>query len=359
MTEEPSLQSRQREFWDAQSRWNTFVAIYDNADTRDPERGGEAFWRAGELDARRLQGFFAPGARVLDLGCGIGRVLFFLAPRAGEAIGADVSHEMLARARQAFAGVPNTRFLETSGAALAGVETGSIDFLYSLLCLIHVDRRSAYRYLEEIRRVLRPGGKAFLQYHDIATPEGLAKFRTVLDRDDPLEFYTLEELRFLFASVGLEIATSFGEAEYLYFTVIHGDARAWRERLAASVRAEDVETSPGGDLSAVLCSDLPAVEPLRLELSAARAGRVLSVFDALVDLPPGRSRLEVRRADPLAEPKAHLDGRRLDLVHVGGGGDTGSRAPLEFHAALLPAGFRYAPDFLASFPGLACAWKAG
>src|SRR6188508_654963 len=103
MSQEPASRRRTQEFWDAQTRWNAFVAIYDSEEVRDPQRAGEAFWRAGEGDARWLETFFTPGERILDLGCGMGRVLFFLAPRAGEAIGVDISSEMLARARQAFA----------------------------------------------------------------------------------------------------------------------------------------------------------------------------------------------------------------------------------------------------------------
>jgi SAM-dependent methyltransferase len=357
VTEEPASRRRAQELWDAQGRWNAFVAIYDNEEVRDPQRAGEAFWRAGEADARRLGAFFAPGERVLDLGCGMGRVLFFLAPRAGETIGVDISSEMLARARQAFASVPRARFLETKGASLAGVDTGSVDFVYSLLCLIHVDRRSAYRYMEEVRRVLRPDGLAFLQFQNILSAPGLAKFRTVLDGDYPLEFYTEEELRYLLASAGLDLVTGFAEAEYLYLTVIAGDAAAWRARLAAGVRAEALGTEGSGSLKVALRSDLPALRPLRLELSVTRAGRPLRVADAVLDLPPGVSHLAVRRVEPLSAPEAHLDGRPLELRTVHEAPDPGG-GPLEFHAALLPPGFLHTARFQAEFPGLACSWPA-
>jgi SAM-dependent methyltransferase len=357
LDEAPASRRRSQDFWDAQTRWNAYVAIYDNVEVRDPETGVEAFWRAGEQDARRLSAFFAPGERVLDLGCGIGRVLFFLAPRAGEAIGVDISSEMLARARQAFEHVPRARFIETKGASLAGVDTGSVDFVYSMLCLIHVDRRSAYRYLEEIRRVLRPDKLAFLQFQNIATPAGLAKFRSVLDMDYPLEFYSEEELRYLLASVGLDIVTGFQDGEYLDLTVIAGDAAAWRDRLAAGVRGEELKTEGSGSLSVVLRSDLPALQPLRLEISGVSAGQVVHATEALLDLPPGVSRLEVHRAGTLSEPEARLNGRPLDLctAHRMPDADLGA---VEFHAALVPPGFRHSASFEAAFPGLVCSWRA-
>ncbi len=358
MTEEPSSRRRAQELWDAQSRWNALVAIYSSADVRDPERADEAFWRAGAADARRLAWFFAPGARVLDLGCGVGRVLRFLAARAGEAIGVDISREMLARAEQASAGVPNVRFLQTSGASLEGVASRSIDFLYSLLCLIHVDRRSAYRYLEETRRVLRPNGLAFLQFQNIASEAGLAKFRSVLDLDYPLEFYTLEELRYLLASTGLEVVTWFEEAEYFYVTVIAGDAAAWRAGIATGLRSEAVELDPAGALRVTLRSALPAVQPLRFELSVTRAGRPLRVAEAILDLPPGTSRLEAAAGGPEAGPRARLDGRSVELHPALETPWDAAGGPVEYHAALLPPGFLHTPDFQATFASLACSWRS-
>ena len=357
MSEEPAFRRRAQELWDQQSRWNARVAIYDNAEVRDPQGGEEAFWQAGENDARRLAWFFAPGARVLDLGCGVGRVLRFLAPRAKEVIGVDISTEMLARAEQNLAGVPNARLIHTAGATLEGVSSGSVDFVYSLLCLIHVDRRSAYRYLGEIRRVLRPGGLAFLQFQNIASETGLAKFRAVLDQDYPLEFYTEEELRYLLSSVGLEVATSFAEAEYLYFTVVSGDAAAWRAGIAAGVRSAGFETDPAGGLSVALRSELAGVQPLRLELTVVEGGRMLRADGAVLDLPPGLSRLEVRRDAPTADPRALLDGRPLALdaafkVEGGAGG------AVELYAALLPPGFLHTDEFRAAFPALYCAWRS-
>jgi SAM-dependent methyltransferase len=58
------------------------------------------------------------GRRVLDFGCGIGRVSAALAPRAGEVVGIDLSERMIAEARARTVGLPNVRFESTDGAAL-------------------------------------------------------------------------------------------------------------------------------------------------------------------------------------------------------------------------------------------------
>jgi len=86
-------------FWDGMARRDHYIAILDIEETRDPERREEAFEAAGREDARILARFVHPGMRVVDLGCGIGRVLRHLAPRCREIVGIDVSEEMAERAR--------------------------------------------------------------------------------------------------------------------------------------------------------------------------------------------------------------------------------------------------------------------
>ena len=63
------------------------------------------------LDAERL---LMPGAAVLDMGCGIGRVAAALASRAGSVLGLDVSSGMIAQARRRHP-EPGLRFDVTDG----------------------------------------------------------------------------------------------------------------------------------------------------------------------------------------------------------------------------------------------------
>ena len=55
--------------------------------------------------------------RVLDIGCGIGRIEKYLAPRVGEMCAVDVSGRMIARARERLAGLPNVRLREVGRAS--------------------------------------------------------------------------------------------------------------------------------------------------------------------------------------------------------------------------------------------------
>jgi SAM-dependent methyltransferase len=102
-----------------------------------------------------------PGERVLDLGTGTGAAAFYAAAAVrpgGDALGVDISREMLALARQTAArlDLQNVRFDEGRAEAIPA-EPATFDVVLASLSLMFViDRAAAAR---EISRVLRPGGR--------------------------------------------------------------------------------------------------------------------------------------------------------------------------------------------------------
>jgi len=109
--------------------------------------------------ADRLQ--LAPGDRVLDVGCGPGRLAVVLAQRVGptgSVNGIDPAKEMVARAtaRARRAGVP-ARFQQAFAQQLP-FSDGSFDALTCTLALHHVADHDRPRAVAEMYRVLRPGG---------------------------------------------------------------------------------------------------------------------------------------------------------------------------------------------------------
>src|SRR6266550_2767982 len=170
----------------------------------------EAFEAAGRYDGERLGRFIEPTDTVLDLGCGIGRVTRYVAPLCHEIWAVDVSETMLRFARERLAELPNVRFLVGRGTSLPELETGSIDFVYSLLTLQHVEREHAFKLLRELRRVLRDGGRAFLTFPNLLSDEYLKAFLHYVDVDEVgnparARFYTPEEVSRLLPAAGFEI----------------------------------------------------------------------------------------------------------------------------------------------------------
>ncbi len=119
--------------------------------------------------AAELDGFFGRldadprGGVCVEVGCGPGRMTRLLAARFDRVIAVDVSPEMLERAHRA---VPdeNVDFRAVDGERLDSVEDALCDALVCYLVLQHLpDRRLVTAYLREFARVLRPGGRAFVQ----------------------------------------------------------------------------------------------------------------------------------------------------------------------------------------------------
>jgi trans-aconitate 2-methyltransferase len=100
--------------------------------------------------------------RVLDIGCGDGKVTAEIARRVprGLAVGVDSSTEMLDFARTSFGDIPNLRFRQGDARSLDF--QGDFDWVVSFACLHWViDHRPV---LAGIGRSLCPGGRLLLQF---------------------------------------------------------------------------------------------------------------------------------------------------------------------------------------------------
>jgi SAM-dependent methyltransferase len=129
---------------------------------------GSALFRADEAFVLQHCSAKGPG-RLVDLGCGTGRLLIPLARRGWWVLGVDLSPEMLAVARDKArdAGV-EVSLLRANLVDLAGIASGSFDHascLFSTLGMVtgHAARR---RVVAEAARVLRPGGRFVLHVHN-------------------------------------------------------------------------------------------------------------------------------------------------------------------------------------------------
>lgn len=95
---------------------------------------------------------------VLELGCGTGLILKEIAPIARRAVGIDISPGMLEKARGR-----GLEVVEGSATDLP-FEDGSFDTVYSFKVLAHVE--DIQKAMREVARVLRPGGRAALEFYN-------------------------------------------------------------------------------------------------------------------------------------------------------------------------------------------------
>lgn len=110
--------------------------------------------------------FPTPG-RLVDLGCGTGRLCHHFASRGYDCVGVDLSDEMLGRARENMGQLP-VRYLKASLVDLAELPDASFDYaacLFSTLGMVRGQDNRA-KVLANACRLLRPGGRLVLHVHN-------------------------------------------------------------------------------------------------------------------------------------------------------------------------------------------------
>lgn len=151
------VKERMRTEWDARANENARYYIADR------ESEGIAFDLSGCRDAYRileeLHPHLAPDMALLEIGCGIGRMLRFFSVIFREVHGFDVAPGMVEQGRAFCARYGNVELHLGDGATLAPLEDASIDVAVSHAVFQHVpDLGVIESYVKEAHRVLKPGG---------------------------------------------------------------------------------------------------------------------------------------------------------------------------------------------------------
>jgi len=116
-----------------------------------------------------------PGARVLDVGCGVGQVVGRLAQGGFEAHGVDVSEPNIDRARKV---CPNCQIYDGTRLPFPG---GEFDRVVVVDMLEHVADEAAF--VAELARVTRPGGRLIVNTPHLKET-ALRRFRHALGQTD-------------------------------------------------------------------------------------------------------------------------------------------------------------------------------
>jgi cyclopropane fatty-acyl-phospholipid synthase-like methyltransferase len=155
--------ARLREAWDQRARENAKHYIA----TLQPEWTDADFFASGEAtvdgqirtDLENIcQGRDPKQMRVLEIGCGAGRITRGLANLFGEVHAVDISGEMVTRAQQALRDHPNAHVYQNNGMDLSLLSSAPFDFAFSLYVFQHIPSYEIIEsYIAEVSRLLRPG----------------------------------------------------------------------------------------------------------------------------------------------------------------------------------------------------------
>src|SRR5215831_20861974 len=115
---------------------------------------------------------------VLEIGCGIGRVGKLVAPLCRKWIGCDVASNMLSHTAQRLKDLSNVELVEISGYNLNGVADGSVDVVYCTVVFMHLESWDRYNYISEAFRVLRSGGRIYVDNISLCSDGGWKVFET-------------------------------------------------------------------------------------------------------------------------------------------------------------------------------------
>jgi SAM-dependent methyltransferase len=158
---------KMREDWDQRARENARYYVASGQE----QWSDEEYFRSGEVNVERevltdmgniCQGKDPRQMRVLEIGCGTGRITRALAKQFGEVYGVDISGEMVRQAGLALRDFPNAHVFQNNGRDLDVVRqaTGGVllDFAFSYIVFQHIPNREVIEnYVREAHGLLRPG----------------------------------------------------------------------------------------------------------------------------------------------------------------------------------------------------------
>lgn len=113
---------------------------------------------------------------VAEIGPGGGRIAREVVDQVSELHCFDNSSEMLGRLRTTLAGRDNVHYIELMAPGLPADIQARFDFIYAFDVLVHLDLHMLWRYVQDIERALKPGGRAFLHTTNLTTPAGWGRF---------------------------------------------------------------------------------------------------------------------------------------------------------------------------------------
>ena len=182
----------------------------------------QEFWKTGERDASRLLRFIDSSSIVLDVGCGIGRVMKFIAPHCKEIVGVDTSSLILRRAKRELNSFKNCHFYRDDFKRFEVFSENSFGLIYSFYTLQHMEKEDAYLCLRRMQSLLMPKGILYLQFPDFTADHYFSLFEEYALLGSKygarVRAYTQPEIETMFEGAEIRLLAYAKENENLFVT---------------------------------------------------------------------------------------------------------------------------------------------
>lgn len=190
-------------FWERAAQVDAKRAIADQSDD-------ESFETSGLSERDALAPLIKRSDRVLDIGCGIGRVMQHIAPLCAEVHGVDISAEMTRTGTKRLSHLPNVIFHVGNGYDLGDFDDKAFDLVYSTIALQHMPKTTAFNYLREAHRVLRQGGTLWVYVPNLLKEQNFLAFNHFaqphfVHHPYPMHFFTPTEIATLLVRAGFAV----------------------------------------------------------------------------------------------------------------------------------------------------------
>lgn len=237
-------QKNYKNFWNekAATPESAFIAV-------DGSTNEETARLTGHYSARQVVAALElkPTDRVLELGCGVGRIGREIAPLVAHWHGTDISANMIEVARERLRNHANVGFTELTRSSLQPLADASFDKAYCVAVFIHMDKEDFFLYLEEMARVLKPGGLIYFDVWNMASPVGWRRCAFEIDQHRAADhssrkdvarnqFSSPEEVRIFLDHAGFDLTLLLAESPWVQAIGVrrggHVDVEALRRQAA-------------------------------------------------------------------------------------------------------------------------------
>jgi predicted O-linked N-acetylglucosamine transferase (SPINDLY family)/glycosyltransferase involved in cell wall biosynthesis/ubiquinone/menaquinone biosynthesis C-methylase UbiE len=220
---------KQREFWNVNSLDEAMfgrVLAYVGIKKLSPEEKQQTWQKSIQTwSPKILRDLPAkPDWKVLEVGCGVGRLIKHFRESFARVDGVDISEKMIEFAKQYLAdGKQNGELYVNNGCDLQQLPEESYDFVYSTIVFQHIRSISIVKnYFSEIFRVLKPGGYFRIQVHD-RSAASLGDFDEEGNADKQYYFsgnaYTEEQLKELLIEADFNLISLESSKPWIWATV--------------------------------------------------------------------------------------------------------------------------------------------